>query len=132
MVTCSNIFFGAREMTYNLKFSIAFSAVFGTPLFKLLSIVLSTDKSLMAVSSRSWASLSLLSPTNCYNSQPVPQIQRQQRTSFISMIALATENAIATGLVLIQPGSLLRSICVNRKATPTWSFVIAFRFETCN
>ena len=129
MVTCPlrYPFLDARETTYDLKFSIAFSAAFGTP----LSIVLSTDRSLFAVSSRS-ARLPLLPPTALYNSQQVPKIQRQQLTSFTSIIALAMENAIAAGLVLIHPGIFLRSICVNREATPRPSFVIAFQSEICD
>ena len=61
----------------------------------------------------------------------VYKIQRQQPTSFISMITLAMVNAILTGLVLIQSGSFLRSVCANREATPRRSFVIDFQSESC-
>ena len=65
------IYFGAKKMTYNLRFSIASSAAFGTP----LTIVLSTARSLFAVSSRRCPSSSLLSPTAWYNSQPMLKIE---------------------------------------------------------
>ena len=127
MVTCSLWYpFGARKTTYNLRFSIAFSAAFGTP----LTTVLSTSRSLFAVSSRRCASSSLLSPTAWCNSQPMLKTQRQQPTIFISMITLAMENAILTGLVSTQSGTLLMSVCANREATPRRSFVNAFRSET--
>ena len=122
------ISFGAWKTTYDLKFSIASLAAFGTPFI----IVLSTARSRFAVSSRHLESSSLLLPTAWYNnSQPVTKIQRQLRTSFISMITLATEKATFTGLVSIQPGTLLRSVCTNRDATPRPSFVTAFQSVTC-
>ena len=126
MVTCSSWYpSGERETTYDLSFSIASSAAFGTP----LTTVLSRVKSLFAVSSSRCTSSSLLSPTAWYNSQFVPKIQRQRPTSFISMITLAMENATLTGLVSTQSGNLLRSVCTNREATPRPSFVIAFQSE---
>ena len=120
------ISFGLGKTTYDLNFSIASSAAFGQP----LTTVLSTTRSLFAVSSRHCASSSLLPPTAWYN-QYVPRIQRQQRTSLISMIILAMENAILTGLVSTQSGSFLRSVTANREATPRPSFVNAFQSETC-
>lgn len=127
MVTCSLWYpFGAQKTTYSLRFSITFTAAFGTP----LTTVLSTARSLFAISLRHCASSLLLSPTAWYHSQPVLKTQRQQPTIFISMITLAMENAILTGLVLTKSGTLLMSVCANHKATPRRSFVNAFRSET--
>ena len=47
------------------------------------------------------------------------------------MITLATENATLTGLPSTHSGSLLRSVCKNREATPRPSFVAAFQSVTC-
>ena len=62
-----------KKKTYDLRFSIASSAATGTP----LTNVLSTARSLFAVSSRRCASLSSLSPTAWYGSQPVPKTLRK-------------------------------------------------------
>ena len=68
--------FGAWKTTYDLRFFIASSAAFGT----LFTTILSTDRSLFAVSSRHRASSSLLPLTSWYKSQPVPKIQWQSTT----------------------------------------------------
>ena len=123
--------FGAEKTTYDLRFSIAFSATFGTP----PTTVLSTARSLFAVSSRHSASSSLLSPTAYIYIVVVSLCPRyrdnKQPTFFISMITLAMENATLTGLISTQSGTFLRSVCANREATPRRSFVIAFQSESC-
>ena len=100
-------------MTYDLIFSMASSAPFGTT----LTTVLSTPRSLIAVSSRNCTSSSLLSPTTLYNSQPVPKIQRQKPSTDVSVITLAMENAISTGFISTQSGTFLRSVRKNREVT---------------
>ena len=79
---------------YDLRFSITSSAAFKTP----LTTVLSRARSLFAISLRHCTSSSLLPLTTWYNSQPVSKMQRQQPTTFISMITLAMENTTLTGI----------------------------------
>jgi len=118
---------GALKATYCLSFSISCSAAFGTPIAR----VLSTVRSLFAVSSRCCPSWSLLSPTAWDKSQAVPEIQKWRPTSFMLMITLAMENATLTGLASTKSGTFLRSICANREATPRPPLAVTFQSESC-
>ena len=104
--------FGPYSTTYCLNFFTSCSAALGIP----ISIVLSTPRSLFAVSSTRCANLLSFSSWN--SSQPVSKIRRRRPTWSISMIAFAMENVVLTWSPSMQSGSFFRSVCANRDVVP--------------